>query len=107
MAEVKTMDYIKNVLNNVPNDWIKLTTHRLDIYNEELAKSEFLDGFEKLYNQGLTSKEALSNLPTAYDYIRLGHPLSSVLEWTISNLNNLKSDQVISFSSNTIPILAI
>uniref|UniRef100_UPI0033654F89 COR domain-containing protein n=1 Tax=Candidatus Albibeggiatoa sp. nov. BB20 TaxID=3162723 RepID=UPI0033654F89 len=46
-------------------------------------------------------------LPTAYDYIRLGHPLSCVLEWGIANLNNLDANNVISFSSQTIPVLAI
>jgi cystathionine beta-lyase/cystathionine gamma-synthase len=46
-------------------------------------------------------------LPTAYDYIRLGHPLSCILEWAIAHLNNLKPNNVISFSSKTIPILAI
>src|SRR5690606_10982459 len=39
--------------------------------------------------------------------IRLGHPLSSVLEWTIAKLNNLKPENVISFSSRTAPILAV
>ena len=50
---------------------------------------------------------SLSNLPTAYDYIRLGHPLSSVLEWGIAKLHNLNPKSVISFSSKTVPILAI
>ena len=46
-------------------------------------------------------------MPTAYDYIRLGHPLSCLLEWVIAKLNNLKSDNIISFGSKTIPVLAI
>ena len=50
---------------------------------------------------------ALSKLPTAYDYIRLGHPLSCVLEWTIASLHQLTPQSVISFSSQTVPILAI
>ncbi|MBC2846581.1 PLP-dependent transferase [Winogradskyella flava] len=99
--------YIKSVLENMPKDWLNLTTHRLDIYNEKLAKTEFVVEFENLYKTNISDTSALTKLPTAYDYIRLGHPLSSVLEWTIANLNGLNSKNVISFSSQTMPILAV
>lgn len=106
--EVNTMkDYIKQVLENMPTDWLNLTTHRLDIYEEDKAKTQFLDQFETLFNADNAKPSALSKLPTAYDYIRLGHPLSCVLEWTIAKKNNLKPDNVISFSSKTAPILAV
>ncbi len=101
------LHYIKEVLDNMPNDWIGLTTHRLDIYNEKLAKSEFLDEFEALYNEKNATTVALANLPTAYDYIRLGHPLSSILEWSVARLLDLESDSVISFDSITVPVLAV
>lgn len=107
MEEKKVLDYIENVLENMPLDWLKLTTHRLDIYNEELAKTEFLDQFENLFSENTSLTSALSNLPTAFDYIRLGHPLSSILEWGIAKLNGIKPDNVISFSSRTIPVLAV
>ena len=107
MQENSVRNYIQEVLNNIPSDWLKLTTHRLDIYNEALAKTEFLDKFQELYQAGNTATEALSELPTAYDYIRLGHPLSTVLEWTLGQLNNLPSHHVISFASKTMPILAV
>jgi hypothetical protein len=45
------------------------TTHRLDIYEEKLAKTQFLAQFEALYNANNATTEAL-NLSTAYDYIR-------------------------------------
>jgi cystathionine beta-lyase/cystathionine gamma-synthase len=101
------LHYIKEVLDNMPNDWIGLTTHRLDIYNEKLAKSEFLDEFEALYNEKNATTAALANLPTAYDYIRLGHPLSSILEWSVARLLDLEADSVISFDSITVPVLAV
>ena len=107
MEENKMLNYIKNVIENMPSGWFDLTTHRLDIYNESLAKTEFIDEFEALYSENNSSPSALSDLPTAYDYIRLGHPLSCVLEWVIARLNNLDSKSVISFSSKTIPVLAI
>ena len=107
MKENKMLNYIKDVLENMPTDWLNLTTHRLDIYDEKLAKTQFLDQFETLFNNNNSESSALNELPTAYDYIRLGHPLSCVLEWAIANLNNLKPENVISFSSKTIPILAI
>lgn len=100
-------NYMKEVLENMPADWLNLTTHRLDIYDEEHAKTEFLGQFENLFNGDNFTSYALSKLPTAYDYIRLGHPLSCLLEWTIAKLNNLSSENVISFSSKTVPILAI
>ncbi len=107
MEENKTRNYIKDVLNNMPADWLNLTTHRLDIYDESQAKTQFLDQFEALYNANISDTAALAELPTAYDYIRLGHPLSSVLEWGLAKLNNLKSESVISFSSVTVPVLAV
>jgi cystathionine beta-lyase/cystathionine gamma-synthase len=100
-------NYIKNVLENMPIGWLSITTHRLDIYNEKLAKTQFLDQFESLFNNNNSEASSLNELPTAYDYIRLGHPLSCVLEWVIARLNNLKSENIISFSSTIIPILAV
>ncbi|MTI21505.1 cystathionine beta-synthase [Fulvivirga sp. RKSG066] len=107
IIEDNTLNYIKDVLDNMPADWVNLTTHRLDIYNEELAKSEFIEKFEALSTTNNYNTTALSELPTAYDYIRLGHPLSSVLEWTVAKINNLDTASVISFSSRTVPILAV
>jgi len=98
---------IEEVLANMPGDWLRLTTHRLDIYNEERAKSDFIEEFENLLNSGDLNGANLSQLPTAYDYIRLGHPLSSILEWCVAKMNTLKAEYVISFSSQTMPVLAI
>lgn len=91
----------------MPSDWLTITTHRLDIYDEALAKTQFLNEFENLFQANNYETSALNNLPTAYDYIRLGHPLSCILEWKIAHSNNLKPENVISFSSRTAPILAI
>lgn len=107
MKENNVLKYIERVVENTPADWLNLTTHRLDIYNESLAKTEFIDEFEVLYQDNIATTSALSELPTAYDYIRLGHPLSSVLEWTIGKLNKLPSENVVCFSSRITPILAI
>ena len=107
MEDNKTLNYIKDLLENVPSAWLNLTTHRLDIYNEKLAKTQFLDQLDTLFQNNNTTTSALDILPTAYDYIRLGHPLSCVLEWGIAKLNNLNSENVISFSSQTIPVLAV
>ncbi|MEP5612188.1 MAG: cystathionine beta-synthase [Cyclobacteriaceae bacterium] len=107
MEDNKMLNYIKGVVENLPTDWLNLTTHRLDIYDEELAKTDFLEQFEALYNASDFQSASLRELPTAYDYIRLGHPLSSVLEWVIANLNKTKAENVICFSSQTAPLLAV
>ena len=107
MQDNKTLKYIDEVLKNMPTSWLNLTTHRLDIYDEKLAKTGFLKQFKSLFDTNNSEAFALHKLPTAYDYIRLGHPLSCILEWTIAKLNNQKSENVISFSSQTVPILAI
>lgn len=101
------LNYLQNVLKNMPSDWLTLTTHRLDIYNEQLAKTQFLEEFENLFAAKNSQESALQELPTAFDYIRLGHPLSCVLEWFIARSNNLRAENVISFSSQTIPVMAI
>ena len=91
MEGSKTLNYIKDVLENMPADWLKLTTHRLDIYDESKAKTQFLEQFEILFGNDNASTTALNELPTAYDYIRLGHPLSSILEWAVAKLQWPKS----------------
>ena len=107
MDDNKTLNYIKDLLKNMPTDWLSLTTHRLDIYNEALAKTQFLDEFEILFKANISESSALNELPTAYDYIRLGHPLSCILEWAIAKMHQLQPEQVISFSSQMVPVLAI
>lgn len=107
MIKQNIKNFLTDVLKKMPTDWLELTTHRLDIYNEKLAKTEFLEHFENLYQNNISTKKGLHQLPTAYDYVRLGHPLSSVLEWAIAKENNLKSENVVSFSSSTMAIHAV
>ena len=107
MEDRKMQDYIKKVLVHMPKDWIKLTTHRLDVYDEQLAKTQFSEQLEVLFNANNYEASSLSKLPTAYDYIRLGHPLSCVLEWAIAKLLHIELEHIISFSSSTAPILAV
>ena len=104
MNKDKIRVYLKQVLENMPEAWLKLTTHRLDIYNESLAKTAFLADFESLYQKGDASQQSLMELPTAYDYIRLGHPLSSILEWAIAEKYHKRAEGVISFSSRAMPV---
>ncbi len=110
MQDNKVLEQIKKVVKNTPKDWLQLTTHRLDIYEEEQAKTQFLEEFEKLLAENNSAEKLqteLQKLPTAYDYIRLGHPLSCVLEWSVAKLNNFKPENVISFQSQSMPLLAI
>jgi cystathionine beta-lyase/cystathionine gamma-synthase len=101
------LETLKQVLAHVPSDWINLTTHRLDIYDESQAKTQFLAEFEKLVNNNNISQDTLNALPTAFDYIRLGHPLSCVLEGALADQYQLQADNVVCFSSNAMPILAV
>lgn len=107
MEADRIQKFISDVIANMPDDWLRLTTHRLDIYNEEKAKTEFIDEFDRLFEEDNTSVEALGSLPTAYDYIRLGHPLSSVLEWAIARINGVNPESVIGFSSRVMPVMAV
>ena len=107
MEQKSVIQKLSTVIKNIPADWLNLTTHRLDIYNESQAKTQFLDRFEELIEKDNLQASALNDLPTAFDYIRLGHPLSCLLEWSIAGLNNLPAEHVISFGSKTAPILAI
>jgi len=107
MSKHHVLSFLAEVLHNSPEGWLSITTHRLDVYQEPLAKTQFLDEFEQLYIHHNASPEALAALPTAYDYIRLGHPLSCVLEWALAKITAIQASQVISFSSETMGILAI
>ncbi|MBV1859089.1 MAG: hypothetical protein KUG77_11815 [Nannocystaceae bacterium] len=102
-----TQDFLESVIENTPADWLTLTTHRLDVYDEPLAKTQFLERFEALLDNGNTDASALGELPTAFDYIRLGHPLSCVLEWSVARALGLEAQSVICFSSRTAPLLAV
>jgi cystathionine beta-lyase/cystathionine gamma-synthase len=104
MTQLDIKNTIKLTLENMPTDWLRLTTHRLDIYNEALAKVEFLQKFEEASKE---DKNALATLPTAFDYIRLGHPLSCVLEWVIAKELEIPAESVISFSSQVMPLMAV
>ena len=107
MEDGNIHNYIQDVLKNVPKDWVNLTTHRLDIYDESQAKNQFLNQFEALLEKGVLDAISLGSLPTAFDYIRLGHPLSCILEWYIGKKTRLNSNNVICFSSKTMPLLAV
>lgn len=107
MNDPKMLQYLQDVLENMPAGWLQMTTHRLDIFDEHLAKTQFLTRFEALYNSNDATAASLYALPTAYDYIRLGHPLSCILEWAIGKQNGVAANEVISFSSRTAPVLAI
>lgn len=107
MSQDQTLSFVEKVIENIPQDWLRLTTHRLDIYEEEFAKTQFLSLFDELFERKEADTKALSQLPTAYDYIRLGHPLSCVLEWAIAKWHHVNPENVISFQSQTAPLLAI
>ena len=107
MKNEEMLKCLKNVLDNIPKNWLADTTHRLNLYDEKLAKIQFLEHFEALINDSNYEHSALENLPTSFDYIRLGHPLSCLLEWSIGRRYNLKAENIISFSSKTVPVMAI
>ena len=70
MKENKMLNYIKEVLENMPTGWLSLTTHRLDIYNEKLAKIQFLEQFQTLFNNHNSESSALGEyllLSTIFD----------------------------------------
>jgi len=100
-------EHIEDVLKHMPSDWLTLTTHRLDIYDEKLAKVQFLDRLAALVASNQVNEASLKELPTAFDYIRLGHPLSCVLEWSLAQMFDLASENLITFSSRTMPLLAV
>ena len=68
------LNYLKNVLENMPDGWLSTTTHRLDIYDEKLAKTEFLDQFKLLCNKNIASferiSESLQSLTTYISFIK-------------------------------------
>ena len=75
-----------------------LTTHRLDIYDEAQAKTQFLQQLHALTSTPDFDPKLLDSLPTAYDYTRLGHPLSCILEWVVAEINQTTAEQVITLS---------
>ena len=58
-----------------------------------------------MHNRANWNKEV--RYPDVKRILWLGHPLSCVLEWVVAKKLNLTPENVISFSSKTIPVLAI
>lgn len=106
-SKERCFDCIGQILENIPRGWLEMTTHRLDIYDEDQAKTEFLVELQKKAASGDLSEAALNQLPTAFDYIRLGHQLSSILEWALGETNAVAPEQVITFDSWTMPLQAV
>ena len=106
MSKEQIIKKLKALIEHLPQEWVELTTHRLDIYDESQAKSQFLAEFAKLSSEEI-STESLEELPTAFDYVRLGHQLSSILEWAIAEFRSVPAEQVVSFSSQTMPLLSV
>ncbi|MGY6559178.1 MAG: cystathionine beta-synthase [Nitritalea sp.] len=98
---------LRQTLEHMPADWLVLTTHRLDVYQESRAKTAFLDAFQALIQAEQLDTDSLAQLPTAYDYIRLGHPLSCLLEWGLMVQRGADASHCISFTSTTMPFLAV
>ena len=102
-----SIEQVRHLLQHIPDDWVTLTTHRLDIYDESQAKVEFVDSLERQIEKTDLSVDDLNQLPTAYDYVRLGHQLSSVLEWFVAKVHDVAPTQVIAFASKTMPLLSV
>lgn len=98
---------LATIIASMPDDWLTLTTHRLDMYDESQAKNQFIDGLVCRVEEGNVSPESLQKLPTAFDYVRLGHQLSSVYEWGIAMINDLEARRVISFASKTMSLFSV
>ena len=103
----QTIYTLAKVIQYLPEDWLTLTTHRLDIYDESRAKVQFIEELLKLVSNHNINKQALSQLPSAFDYVRLGHQLSSVYEWGVADFFGLTADKVISFASKMMPLMAV
>ena len=103
----QTMNTLSKIIKEMPKDWLTLTTHRLDIYDESRAKVQFIEELLKLVSNDSISQQTLSQLPSAFDYVRLGHQLSSVYEWGVAQLFSLNAENVISFASKMMPLMAV
>lgn len=102
-----SIEQLRHLLQHIPEDWVTLTTHRLDIYDESQAKVEFLESLKGLLEHDELTEVSLDQLPTAYDYVRLGHQLSSVIEWAVAEWHGVHHTQVITFASKMMPLLAV
>ena len=85
MQDNNLFQYIKKVVENMPNGWLTTTTHRLDIYNEKLAKTEFLDQFENLKCDCFFFKNHSDISHSEKKFIRK-HKHSNQLFWEITRL---------------------
>ena len=89
------LNYIESVLVNMPKGWLDLTTHRLDIYNERLAKTQFLEQFEILFNN--------NNFKTV-NYSNLSAEFLSNSSWEMSSLTPVYFISSLSLATKSIVI---
>jgi len=56
MTDSNIIAFVKKILQNMPKDWLELTTHRLDIYDESQAKVQFLEKLEGLFKADIADE---------------------------------------------------
>ena len=85
-------DSVRDLLKTLPKSWVELTTHRLDIYNESEAKSEFLVELKKLLLSEEYSSNTLEQLPRLM--ITFDWGINCLAYWNGSWLKSIKSQMI-------------
>jgi cysteine synthase A len=104
VATMTLLDSLPAVLKAIPNDW-RGTTYR----NENLLER---DGFSKSLYKLLQSgdpitTESLYGVGISEDYFRVSSNMNTTLEMALSEQSAIPIDQIFTFGSKTLPVLAV
>jgi len=105
----KTMQhYLPQILGNMPSDWRGTTFNNSDLLGRSGFSSKLMDLIlEKANNGGEIGTEELKEVGNAEDYMRVATNISTTLETVLALEVGCGVEQVFTFASNTMNIVAV
>jgi len=95
---------LPDILSNIPDHWYGTTYNNSNL----LGREGFCKNIKEMIISGEPiTKELLHAAGNAEDYFRVSSNLTTLLEIILSEQSKLPVDQVLTFGSNTIPVLAV
>jgi cysteine synthase A len=103
-TQVSLKDALPAVLSSIPADWRGTTYNNSDL----LGRTVFSERLSKLISSGTPiTTDAVYNLGISEDYFRVSSNMNTTLELALSEEMALPIEQIFTFGSKTMPILAV
>jgi cysteine synthase A len=103
-TQVALKDALPAVLASIPADWRGTTYNNSNL----LGRQAFSENLSKLISSGQPiTTESVYDLGISEDYFRVSSNMNTTLEMALSEKMNIPIEQIFTFGSNAMPILAV